>query len=76
MITGCEDLLHPAPPKDGDADARSFWATGLERLQRICHRMDLALEREFVEGAIAHALATQTAATHERKRMAEACLSA
>lgn len=76
MITGCEDLLTQTPPKDCSADARSIWAAGFKRLQNIVHRMDLAFERDFVEDALADVKATQSAATHERLRMAEACLSA
>ena len=76
MITGCEDLLTQTPPKDCSADARSIWAAGFKRLQNIMHRMDLALERDFVEDALVDVKATQSAATHERLRMAEACLSA
>ncbi|MBK8207223.1 MAG: hypothetical protein IPK87_10630 [Planctomycetes bacterium] len=76
MITGCEDLLTQTPPHTADADTNSIWAVGFKRLQNVVLRMDLAFEREFVEDALAGVKATQHAATNERNRMAEACLSA
>ncbi|MBK8206322.1 MAG: hypothetical protein IPK87_05915 [Planctomycetes bacterium] len=76
MITGCEDLLNQTPPHTADADINSIWAVGFKRLQNVVLRMDLAFEREFVEDALAGVKATQHAATNERNRMAEACLSA
>ena len=76
MITGCEHLLTEQPPKDSDSAARAQWASRFARLQELFQRMDLAFERVYVEDALAAVEATQSAATAERLRMAEACRSA